>query len=178
MIRTTVPTEMGEDNARFDPTGEPDEAKVSSPVRRGAAETGPQGNRADRPPYVRPRPNATVKLLVAGTAGQANTLALGDKAHLTDRGLAPATITRRLAALRSGDQLARTLGQVTWTIDIGSPQAQAYRDTRGPGLEGWRGRLAAAKQRATTPKGRRDLALIRLMHDLGLRSIERCPPGG
>src|SRR3954452_14119166 len=50
-IRPTVPTEMGEDNARFDPTGEPDEAKVSSPVRRGAAETGPHGNRADRPPY-------------------------------------------------------------------------------------------------------------------------------
>jgi hypothetical protein len=53
MIRTTVPTEVGEDNARFEPTGEPDEAKVSSPVRRGAAETGPHGNRADRPPYVR-----------------------------------------------------------------------------------------------------------------------------
>jgi hypothetical protein len=52
MIRPTVPTAMGEDNARFDPTGEPDEAKVSSPVRRGAAETGPYGNRADRPPYV------------------------------------------------------------------------------------------------------------------------------
>src|SRR3954451_15386479 len=53
-IRTTVPTEMGKDNARFDPTGEPDEAKVSSPVRRGAAETGPYGNCADRPPYVAP----------------------------------------------------------------------------------------------------------------------------
>src|SRR3954465_12774206 len=26
---------------------------TSCPVRRGAAETGPQGNRADRPPYVR-----------------------------------------------------------------------------------------------------------------------------
>lgn len=51
-IRPTVPTEVGEDNARFDPTGEPDEAKVSRPVRRGAAETGPHGNRADRPPYV------------------------------------------------------------------------------------------------------------------------------
>src|SRR5262245_16257020 len=33
------------------PTGEPDDAKVSRPVRRGAAETGLKGNRADRPPY-------------------------------------------------------------------------------------------------------------------------------
>jgi hypothetical protein len=33
------------------PTGEPDEAKVSSPVRRGAAETEPHGHRADRLPY-------------------------------------------------------------------------------------------------------------------------------
>src|SRR3954454_20634405 len=55
-IRPTVPTAMGEENARFDPTGEPDEAKASSPVRRGAAETGPHGNRADRPPYVEARP--------------------------------------------------------------------------------------------------------------------------
>jgi hypothetical protein len=30
---------------------------------------------------------------------------------------------------------ARTLGRVTWTIDIGSSSAEAYRDTRGPGPE-------------------------------------------
>ena len=115
---------------------------------------------------------AAVGLLVAGPAGQANTLALGYKAHLTDRGLAPATIARRLAALRSVVKLARTLGQVTWTIDIGSPKAEAYRDTRGPGLAGWRALLAEARKKATTPKGRRDLALVRLMHDLGLRRGE------
>jgi len=33
------------------------------------------------------------------------------KGHLTDRGLALVSITRRLGALRSGDQLARPLGQ-------------------------------------------------------------------
>jgi integrase/recombinase XerC len=113
-----------------------------------------------------------VALLVAGSAGRANTLALGYKAHLTDRGLAPATIARRLAALRSIVKLARTLGQVAWTIDIGSPKAEAYRDTRGPGLAGWRGMLAQAKEGSATPKGKRDLALIRLLHDLGLRRGE------
>jgi integrase/recombinase XerC len=44
---------------------------------------------------------AAVETLVAGTAGRANALALGYKAHLTGRDLAPATIARRLAALRS-----------------------------------------------------------------------------
>jgi integrase/recombinase XerC len=115
---------------------------------------------------------SAVALLVAGSAGQANALALGYRAHLTERGLAPATIARRLAALRSVVKLARALGQVTWTIDIRSPKAEAYRDTRGPGLDGWRGMLDAAKERATTPKGKRDLALIRLLHDLGLRRSE------
>lgn len=119
-----------------------------------------------------PDAHAAVALLVAGSAGQANALALGYKAHLTDRGLAPATIARRLAALRSVVKLARTLGRVAWTIDVGSPRAEAYRDTRGPGLEGWRGMIAAARTQATTPKGKRDLALIRLMHDLGLRRGE------
>jgi len=115
---------------------------------------------------------AAVTLLVSGTAGQANTLALGYRAHLVDRRLAPATVARRLAALRSVVKLARTLGRVTWAIDIRSPRAEAYRDTRGPGLDGWRGMLAAAREKATTPKGKRDLALIRLMHDLGLRRGE------
>ena len=115
---------------------------------------------------------AAVALLVSGTAGQANTLALGYKAHLIERGLAPATVARRLAALRSVVKLARTLGRVTWTIDIGSPKTETYRDTRGPGLAGWKAMLAAAKEQATTPKGKRDLALIRLMHDEGLRRGE------
>ena len=90
-----------------------------------------------------------------------------------DRGnLAPATIARRLAALRSVVELARTLGRVAWAIDIPSPRAEAYRDTRGPGLEGWKSLLPAARKRATTAKGKRDLALVRLMHDLGLRRGE------
>ncbi|MDR3638668.1 MAG: tyrosine-type recombinase/integrase [Isosphaeraceae bacterium] len=119
-----------------------------------------------------PDARSAVELLVSGSAGQANALALGYRAHLTDRALSPATIARRLAALRSVVKLARTLGRVAWAIDISSPKAEAYRDTRGPGLDGWRRMLAAARERATTPKGKRDLALVRLMHDLGLRRGE------
>jgi integrase/recombinase XerC len=119
-----------------------------------------------------PGPGEAVEFLVSGDAGRANALTLGYKAHLTDRKLAPATVARRVAALRSVVKLARTLGRVTWAIDIPSPRAEAYRDTRGPGLAGWKAMLRAAKERATTPKGKRDLALLRLMHDLGLRRGE------
>jgi integrase/recombinase XerC len=44
-----------------------------------------------------------------------------------------------------------------------------YRDTRVPGLGGWRALLAAARGRSGTPKG---MDLVRLMHDLGLRRGE------
>src|SRR3954452_16555930 len=48
-----------------------------------------------------PGPGEAVDFLVSGSAGEANGLALAYKANLTDRGLAPATAARRLAALRS-----------------------------------------------------------------------------
>jgi integrase len=119
-----------------------------------------------------PGPGAAVEFLVSGTAGEANALTLGYKAHLSDRKLAPATVARRIAALRSVVKLARTLGRITWAIDIPSPRAEAYRDTRGPGLAGWKAMLAAVKKQTATPKGKRDLALLRLMHDLGMRRGE------
>jgi len=37
----TDPDHGAEETPRIEPTGEPGDAKVSSPVRRGAAETGP-----------------------------------------------------------------------------------------------------------------------------------------
>jgi hypothetical protein len=82
-IRTTVPTEVGEDNARFEPTGEPDEAKVSSPVRRGAAETGPHGNRADRPPYVR---RFTYHAITRSARGVTRSMCPGRPAYLRSKG--------------------------------------------------------------------------------------------
>jgi integrase/recombinase XerC len=69
-------------------------------------------------------------------------------------------------------KLGRTLGRVAWAIDIPSPKVEAYRDTRGPGLGGWKALLTEAPAKATTPQGKRDLALVRLMHDLELRRGE------
>ena len=48
---------------------------------------------------------------------------------------------------------------------------QPYRDTRGPGRDGFRAMLEAAGAQPG-PKGLRDVALLRLLHDLGLRRGE------
>lgn len=113
--------------------------------------------------------NAVHRLLAHG-AGPGNALALRYRNHLSDRGLAPSTVGRRLAALRSVNRLARTLGLATWSIEIKGPGVQVLRDTTGPGLAGVQAMLAATA--GDSPKARRDLALVRLLHDLGLRRAE------
>lgn len=113
---------------------------------------------------------AAQRLLGAGS-GTANALALAYRASLVDRQLAAATINRRLAALRSFVKLGRTLGLVTWTLEVPGLPAEPYRDTRGPGLAGVR-RLLRRIARRQDRKGRRDLAIVRLLFDLGLRRGE------
>src|SRR5262245_13412596 len=57
-------------------------------------------------------------LLLARGLGEANALVLDYKARLLERKLTPATINRRLAALRSLVKLARTLGLISWRLEI------------------------------------------------------------
>jgi integrase/recombinase XerC len=117
-------------------------------------------------------PGQALDALISVPHGVANGMALGYRGHLTERGLAPATIARRLSALKSAVRLARQLGRVAWGLDIEAPKVQSYRDTAGPGRTGWRAMLDHAKGAATTPRGRRDLALVRLLHDTALRRAE------
>ena len=111
------------------------------------------------------------RLLLGRGHGEANGLALSYKSALVDRGLSPASINRRLAALRSLVKLARTLGLVPWTLEIQNVKAQPYRDTKGPGREGFVLMLDALDKRRGN-KAIRDRAIIRLLYDLGLRRAE------
>src|SRR5438093_13643995 len=111
------------------------------------------------------------RLLLAPGPGEANALALDYKAHLMDRELAANTINRRLTALRSLVKLGRTLGVVSWTIEVQSVKADPYRDTRGPGRAGFRDMLDSLAKRKD-PKSMRDRALLRCLFDLGLRRAE------
>src|SRR5262249_55751698 len=103
--------------------------------------------------------------LLGGGQGAANERAPAYRAHPQQRGLAPATVNRRLAAMRSLVKLARTLGMTPWTLDVEGLRAEVYRDTRGPGGAGF-ARLLAALDGRTDAKGLRDRALLRLLFDL------------
>ena len=97
---------------------------------------------------------AARSLLAAGL-GAANATVLRYRAHLLERGLAPASVNRHLAALRSLVKLARTLGLVGWTLEVPGVKAEAYRDTGGPGLTGVRSLVDALDARQDS-KGARD----------------------
>jgi integrase/recombinase XerC len=111
-----------------------------------------------------------VRMLLGSGQGEGHALVLRCRTALIERGLSPATINRRLAALRSLVKLARLLGFVPWTLDIPGVEASPYRDTRGPGKEGFRCLLAAIT--GDDAKAHRDRAIVRLLFDLALRREE------
>ena len=115
--------------------------------------------------------DGAARLLLSRGHGEANRLALAYRADLLGRELAPATVNARLAALRSLVKLAGTLGLVPWRLEVPGVKARAYRDTRGPGREGVKAIVQKAGARIDR-KGARDVALVRLLHDLGLRRAE------
>lgn len=114
---------------------------------------------------------AAADLLLAHGNGEANAIALDYLAHLQARDLAPTTINRRLAALRSLVKSARLIGMVPWDLEVARLQVTPLRDTRGPGVEGVRAMLSLSIGRGDV-KGRRDAAILALLYDLGLRRRE------
>lgn len=113
-------------------------------------------------------------LLLQLSSGQANLLVLDFKNYLVDvKKLSPATINRRLAAIRSLVQLAKALGLVSWNVEIENQQSQAYRDTKGIEIESINKIISYLESKADS-KSIRDLAIVRLLFDLGLRREEIC----
>ena len=145
-------------------------------VLAGRSEKTAKAYRQDYADFARflglPGPAEALSALVGWSQATANHCAYQFRAHLHARGLSPATIARRLGALRSAVKLARAFGLCPWVLEVDPPRHRAYRDTRGPGSEGWMRLLAEAQRRAVSPMGRRDLAMVLLMHDLGLRRGE------
>ncbi len=93
------------------------------------------------------------------------------KNELISRGLAEATVNRRLCALRSLVNLARKLGCCEWSLqDIAGEKVTPYRDTRGMD-EAEVKRLLNFPDRESF-KGKRDYALFRLLWSNALRRAE------
>jgi integrase/recombinase XerC len=104
----------------------------------------------------------------------AHGLVLSYRAAMLDRNLAPASINRALATLRSISKLARMLGLVAggWYLEVPGVKAERRRDTRGPSVEDIRKMLTvtAGGREAET----RDAAIVVTLFCLGLRVSELC----
>jgi integrase/recombinase XerC len=103
--------------------------------------------------------------------GKANAIALSYTKKLIEKGLQSTTINRRLAALRSMSQMAKMLGMIPWTLQVKNRKIEAYRDTKGPGIEAFKKILSLTAARGDK-KGIRDTSILRLLFDLGLRRGE------
>lgn len=104
---------------------------------------------------------------------EAISLALDFKASLLERGLAQATVNRKLAALRSLVKLAHVLGICAWQLDgeaVPDEKVRAYRDTTGVGPDKIRVMLGVPDR--TTLKGKRDYAILLLLWENALRRSE------
>ena len=85
--------------------------------------------------------------------------------------LAPATIDRRLAAIRSLARMARLAGVVAWAIEVKDVRQETLRDTREPGVEVVAEMIRLAGEPGDAYAGR-NVALLRVMFDLALRVSE------
>ncbi len=87
-------------------------------------------------------------------------------------GLSAATVNRRLCSLKSMVKLARLTGRITWTIDVPGLRRAKVKDTKGPGEQKIGEMIALLRKGKDTPNKRRNLALVRMAADLGLRRGE------
>lgn len=116
--------------------------------------------------------NKSAEILLSLSLGEANALALKYKIYLVDiLRLQSATVNRRLAAVRSLVKLARTLGIVSWNLEIKNQEHRAYRDVSGLQAKDLQ-KIFESLQNKDDPKSIRDLAIMRLLLDLGLRRNE------
>jgi integrase/recombinase XerC len=98
-------------------------------------------------------------------------LVLKYKAHLLHKGLKPATINRRLAAIKSLVKFAGKVGRCGYSLeDIEAERNQSYRDTTGIGIDAFKRVLKQCDR--STLKGLRDYAILHLFWSNALRRNE------
>ncbi len=119
-------------------------------------------------------PQAEVREFVGQSVPQLAQRLILYREEMRVRGLAPATINRRLAAVRSLLKISYKLGlaQTDGRNLVDGEKSRSYRDTRGTDVDNLK-RLLALPDR-TSLRGKRDYALLRLLCDNALRRAEIC----
>jgi len=107
------------------------------------------------------------------SAPSAHEVMLFWRSHLLEAcGMAPASVNRHLAAMRSLAKLARQLGYCNWTLETQGVKPEKRRPTMGPTVDQVRELLAATS--ADTEADTRDAAIITILFCCGLRVSELC----
>jgi len=102
---------------------------------------------------------------------KANALVYDFRRSLVEKDVAPSTVNARLTAIRSLVKHASALGVIGWTLNVPGLKIESYRDTTGPGRRAVRAAVETLQDRGDA-KGKRDVAIVRLLHDLALRRGE------
>jgi integrase/recombinase XerC len=113
----------------------------------------------------------SVATLFSLSHGSANLLMLNYKNSLKERGLKSASVNRKLSSVRAVVKLARMAGIISWSIEVPNEKVVPYRDTRGVGTSGVNSILQILYVKGDA-KSLRDIAIIRLLYDVGLRVSE------
>lgn len=117
-------------------------------------------------------PEALARHMQGLARGDANALVLAFRTHLDGRGLAPTTMNRRLAAVRSFVKLGHTVGVFGYEIAVSGFKVQRVRDTRGAQRPEWEGLVEKLGAPGASWRETRLLAAARLLHDVALRKSE------
>jgi len=122
------------------------------------------------------RPSMTVYMALdkffRQAAPSAHEIALAFREFLVAAKLAPGTVNRHLATLRSVSKLSRMLGMSTWSLEVPGLRAERRRNTAGPAIDVVNAMLAATA--ADTERETRDAAIVIVFICLGLRVSELC----
>ena len=116
--------------------------------------------------------NTALGQLFRQSSPSAHEIVLGFRHYLASAGLAPASINRHLATLRSVSKLGRMLGMMSWYLEVPGVKAEKRRQTAGPTVEDVRRMVAATS--GDTASETRDAAIVLTFYCLGLRVSELC----
>lgn len=103
---------------------------------------------------------------------KANRLILKWRDDMLESGLAPATLNRRLSAIRSIVRVARFRGMVNWKISVKGLSYESFKDTQGPGKENVIKMIEYVENNEKDPILSRNIAILRLLFSMGLRRNE------